>query len=87
MFDFYEDVAKPTLQKLITQHHPTELETKVFDCFRRTSAEKLRLSQVESKGFVEDWDSRRTAFVLLQGIQYMQETRRQAQLLSALYGE
>lgn len=87
MFDFYEDIVVSILKKVLTQYSLPELETKVSDYFQQPSGEKSGLSEVESKGFVEDLDFHRTAFVLLKGIQYMQGTRHQVQLLSGIYGE
>lgn len=87
MFDFYEDVVIPILKKLITQRSLPELEIEPSDYFQLLSEGKLELNEIESKEFVEGLDSRRIAFVLLKGIQYMQETRREVQLLSEIYGE
>lgn len=86
MFDCYEDIIIPYLRNIINHRLPKS-KIKASDYFQQLAGGDLGVFEIGSEGFVEDLDFRRNAYVLLQGIQYMRETRRQVQLLSEFYGE
>ena len=85
--EFRKDIEDILMEMFLTLYNPSELETKVSDCFQQSSGERFGLSEVENERVVEDADYHRIVFVLWKGIRYMQETRRQVKLLSEIYGE
>ena len=72
---------------LIIQDSLPQSKRESFCCSRLASVKRLALNGIENEELVVHEDYRRIVSVLLKGIRYMRETRRQVRLLSELYGE